>query len=162
MRINVRGRKDVPSIQPELGKTEGRASFRGSRLMVAFTLLEVMIAMGIFFMCIFAILGLVSSNLRLARKLQDSPVDANMLISELSLTNKLQEGSDSGDFGELYPGYKWESQLTEVGTNGLFQVEYMVTAPTIRGQNPVQTHLTALLWRPNSVAGLSSSLGFQK
>lgn len=132
-----------------------------SRMASAFTLLEVMIAMGIFFMAVFAILGLVSNNLRLARKLQQPQVDAGMLISELSLTNKLEDGAgDSGDFGNLYPGYKWTSAITQVGTNGLFQVEYLVTGPSVGHVEPVQTHLTALLWRPDSIAGgLNSQFG---
>src|SRR5438270_11865223 len=99
----------------------------------AFTIIEVMIAMGIFFMAIFAILSLVSSNLRIARRLQEPQVDAGMLVSQLSLTNQLQEGGDSGNFGDVYPGYKWESTITQVGTNGLFQVEYLVTGPAVRG-----------------------------
>jgi hypothetical protein len=122
----------------------------------AFTLIEVMIAMGIFFMAIFAILGLVSSNLRNARRLQQKPVDASALIAELSLTNKLTAGSDHGDFsdyGDLYKGYRWDSEITEVRTNGLFQVEYMVTGPSSGGQTPPQTHLTVLLWRPLSTPG---------
>ena len=44
----------------------------------AFTLLEVMIAAGIFFMAIFAILALVSSNLKNARLIQKSHVDAGI------------------------------------------------------------------------------------
>ena len=47
-------------------------------------------------MCIFAILELVSSNLRNARRLQEPHVDAGSLIAELSLTNKLYEGAESG------------------------------------------------------------------
>lgn len=131
----------------------------GRRKRTAFTIIEVMIAMGIFFMAIFAILGLVSSNLRTARRLQQQQVDASMLIGQLTLTNKLEAGSDSGDFGDLYPGYKWESLTTEVATNGLFQVEYNVTAPTTPGKDPVQNHLTVILWRPESVQGLSPGFG---
>jgi type II secretory pathway pseudopilin PulG len=156
MRISEQLRRahDVASPNPVL---EQRSTLLlRQRSAAAFTIIEVMIAMGIFFMAIFAILSLVSSNLRIARRLQEPQVDAGMLVAQLSLTNQLQEGSDSGDFGELYPGYKWESQITEVGTNGLFQVEYLVTGPTIRGQDPVQSHLSVLMWRPNSVAGLSS------
>lgn len=139
-------------ISEQLRRVHGTASANP-----AFTIIEVMIAMGIFFLAIFAILSLVSSNLRIARRLQEPQVDAGMLVAQLSLTNQLQESSDSGDFGELYPGYKWESQITEVGTNGLFQVEYLVTGPSIRGQDPVQSHMSVLMWRPNSVAGLSTS-----
>ena len=63
---------------------------RGQR---AFSLLEVMIAIGIFFVAVFAILGLVSSSLANARRLQRPIIDAGELAGELSLTNKLVEGS---------------------------------------------------------------------
>jgi hypothetical protein len=67
----------------------------------AFSLLEVMIASAIFFMAVFAILGLVSSSLNNLRRLQRPLVDASVLASELSLTNKLTEGTDSGNLGDL-------------------------------------------------------------
>src|SRR5438552_632274 len=74
----------------------------------AFTLLEVVIAAGIFFMATFAILGVVSGTVRNARGVQKTDVDAGMLAADLSLTNKLVEGTTSGDFGDLYPGYTWQ------------------------------------------------------
>jgi type II secretion system protein I len=124
------------------------------RSRAAFTLIEVMIAMGIFFMAIFAILSVVSGCLRNARLLQHKSVDASMLIAELSLTNQLVEGSDSGDLGKDYPGYKWERSIEEVGTNGLFHVEYMVTGPMVGAQTPPQSHMSVLMWRPASGSGL--------
>src|SRR5438045_6918579 len=45
---------------------------------VAFTLLEVMIACGIFFIAVFAILALVSNTLRNAQRLRRIEVDAGM------------------------------------------------------------------------------------
>src|SRR5437870_12417598 len=68
----------------------------------AFTLMEVLIASGIFFICMFAILGLVSQTLRNARILRTTRVDAGMIAAQLTLTNKLYEGSESGDFGNYY------------------------------------------------------------
>ena len=118
------------------------------RPLAAFTLLEVMIAMGIFFMCIFAILEVVATNLRGARSLQNPPVDVSLLIDDLYQTNKLHEGPDSGDFGELFPGYEWTSDTTLVATNGLFKVEFLVTHRGA-GEN-TQTHMSVLLWRPES------------
>ncbi len=53
-------------------------------------------------------------------------VDAGMLASELSLTNKLVEGTESGDFGDVYPGSTWTATTTEVLSNKLFQVDYTV------------------------------------
>jgi Tfp pilus assembly protein PilV len=114
----------------------------------AFTLLEVMIASGIFFMAIFAILALVSSNLRNARLLQRQQVDAGLLLADLCQTNQLTEGSDSGDFGDAFPGFTWTCDITLVATNGLFKVDYIVTRP---GGGPnSETTMSALLFRPDS------------
>ena len=51
-----------------------------------------MIATGIFFMCIFSFLALVTSNLRNARLLQKPQVDASMLLADLVQTNRLVGG----------------------------------------------------------------------
>jgi type II secretory pathway pseudopilin PulG len=114
----------------------------------AFTLLEVMIAAGILFMCMFAILGLLANTLRNARALQHRNVDAGMLAAELSLTNRLSEGSDSGDFGDSYPGYHWDREITEVDTNGLFQVDFSVYRSG--GGSKPESHMSVLFFRPDS------------
>ncbi len=125
-----------------LERTFGRRQ-RGAR---AFSLLEVMVASGIFFLCVFSILALVSNSLRNARLLQNVGVDASMLAAELSITNRLGEGTDSGDFGDYYRDYRWSRAISEVGTNGLYQVDFVVThAPTQR-----ETTMTVLFYRPDS------------
>ena len=115
----------------------------------AFSLMEVMIAMGIFFMCVFVILSLVSSSLQNARRLQRPMVDAAMIASELSLTNKIVEINQSGDFGKAYPGYTWTADINEVMTNKLFQVDYQVFNER---KAPVQK-MSVLFFRPQSPAG---------
>lgn len=120
----------------------------------AFTLLEVMIAIGIFFMCVFFILELVSTNLRHVQRLQKPSVDIGSLASELSLTNKLEEGGDSGDFGSLYPGVSWSREIVMVGTNGLFQVDFTVMDGSGGGRFPVQSTLSIFLYRPESPMGV--------
>ena len=59
----------------------------------AFSLLEVMVAVGIFFMAMFTILALVSNSLRSARKLRRVEVDAGMVAAQLLIkTNRFNEG----------------------------------------------------------------------
>jgi len=111
-----------------------------------FTLIEVMIAGAILFMCLFAILGLLANTLRNLRALQRHRVDAGMVAAQLSLTNKVFEGSDSGDFGDLYPDYRWASDTAEVGTNGLFQVDITVE----RAGAEKESQMSILLFRPDS------------
>jgi Tfp pilus assembly protein PilV len=115
----------------------------------AFSLMEVMIAMGLFFMSVFVILTLVSSSLQNARRLQRPMVDAAMIASELSLTNQLVEIKQSGDFGKAYPGYTWTADINEVMTNKLFQVDYQVFNDQ---KAPVQK-MSVLFFRPKSPAG---------
>jgi Tfp pilus assembly protein PilV len=121
-----------------------------SRQQQAFSLLEVMIAIGIFFMSTFVILSLVSSSLANARRLQRPMVDAAMLASELSLTNQIVEMNQSGDFGKVYPGYSWTADINEVQSNKLFQVDYIVRSDA--NKQVVQT-MSVLFFRPQSPAG---------
>ena len=120
----------------------------------AFTLIEVMIALAIFFSCMFAILALVSTALRNARSLQAMDVDAGMIASQLALTNRLYEGGDSGDFGDIYRDCRWDQDVREVSSNGLFQVDFLVTRRV--GQREVQTTMSILLYRPESPPGSMS------
>src|SRR6185295_17621125 len=126
-----------------------RSNIRGS----AFSLLEVMIAMALFFMAIFAILGLTSQSIGAAARLQRHEVDIAGLAGELSLTNVLQEGVESGDFGDLYPGVRWTRAVTEVSSNGLYRVDFTVVQPPAnrRSRMPqsVET-MSILLYRPIS------------
>ena len=116
----------------------------------AFTLLEVMIACGIFFIAIFAILALVSNCLRNARALRHIEVDAGMVAAQLYKTNKLTEGVLSGDFGDTYQEYSWETQTQEAATNGLYQVDIVVRRRGL--QNPVDT-MSVWVYSPESSAG---------
>jgi hypothetical protein len=116
----------------------------------AFSLLEVMIASGIFFMCIFAILAMVSGLLRNARGLRRVELDAGMVAAQVCNTNKLYEGTQSGDFGNLYPGYSWEADSYEAETNGLWQVDIVVHRHGI--PHPVD-QLSIFLYRPESQSG---------
>lgn len=115
-----------------------------------------MIAIAAFFIAVFAILALISQSLQNARRLQRPMVDAAMLASELTLTNQLVEGQDSGDFGKVYPGSTWTMATTEVLSNKLFEVDYVVQRPD--GGRPEK--MSILLFRPQSKAGsLDGGLG---
>jgi hypothetical protein len=116
----------------------------------AFTLMEVMIAIAIFFMSVFVILALVSQSLANARRLQRPIVDAAMIASELSLTNQIVEENQSGDFGDAYPGYTWTADINEVQTNKLFQVDYVVQRSDSK---EVMQKMSVLFFRPQSPAG---------
>jgi hypothetical protein len=117
----------------------------------AFTLLEVMIAGGILFMCLFAILALVANGLRNAAILQHQRVDASMaaalLTVQFSTTNQVSEGSGTGDFGKDYPDYRYDWELTQIGTNGLCTLDIVVHGRSLNKK--VESELTTLLYLPN-------------
>ena len=126
----------------------------------AFTLMEVMIATGILFTCLFAVLALVSNGLVAARNLQqrktiDAGTVASVIYVALANTNRLDEGSIDLDWDNLLPrGYKCEAYLTSIGTNGLGQVDFLV-------QHNQHLDLTNSFWIYNinlKQGGISSSL----
>lgn len=119
----------------------------------AFTLIEVMIACGIFFMATFAILGLVTTTLRNARALQRGDVDAGMAAAQIYQTlktNRHTELSGSGDFGDAYPDYKFEYQSQQYQSNGLLQVDIIVTR---RGLTKPADTLTIWVYNPDAKSG---------
>ena len=109
-----------------------------------------MIACGIFFMAIFAILALVATSLRQARRLRRLEVDAGMVAAQILIrTNRFSEGSQSGDFGGVYPDYSWEYQCNQVETNGLLQFDITVQR---RGNREPTDQISILVFSPESVA----------
>jgi Tfp pilus assembly protein PilV len=114
----------------------------------AFTLLEVMVAVAIFFTCTFAILGLMSQTLRNARSLQAHEPDVGMLAGQISLTNSLTMETESGNFGEDFPGYTWSRDVYQVASNGLWQADFVIHRKA--GRKDVEMRGSVLLFRPQS------------
>src|SRR6478609_578027 len=127
----------------------------------AFTLLEVIIACAVFFMVAFAVLQMVIQGLGAARSLQQREPDAGMLAA-LSLTNRVEEGDESGDFEDiapgLYPGYSWAKHKEEIGSNGLFRIDFIVYYSKARGKKKgaSESQMSMLLYAPNSPPGSAS------
>jgi len=129
----------------------GRAEAQRRR---GFSLIEVMIAAGIFFLAVFAVLSLVSQSLTNVRRLQRPLVDAGPVLAVCANTNSLVEGTYSGNMAEIlgkaYGDYFWTAQIVEVATNKLFSVECVVQE---RGNREIISDLTTVLYRPQSPAG---------
>ena len=117
-----------------------------------FTLLEVMIAMAVFFIVVFAVLGMVVQSLGAARALQRPQPDFSILASALTLSNALEEGVESGDFGDLtdeFKDYYWQREIVEVGSNGLFQIDFAIFQKNSRGKE-VREDMSILMYKPGS------------
>jgi hypothetical protein len=129
----------------------------------AFTLLEVIIACSIFFIVAFAILQMVTSGLAAAKALQQREPDAGMLAATLSLTNMLEEGVESGDFqdvaGDLYRDYRWSREINQVGSNGLFQVDFVIYSNAPRKRGASESRMSLLMFRPASKPGRNFGTG---
>lgn len=140
----------------EQSKRSSRACLAFRYGLSAFTLLEVLVACTIFFMVAFAILELVTNSLAAARSLQQREPDAGVLAAALSLTNQLLEGSESGDFEDLYPGlypgYSWSREIIEVSSNSLFRVDFAVYG-TSGKRRATETRMSVLMYRPGSPPG---------
>jgi type II secretory pathway pseudopilin PulG len=120
----------------------------GFRHQRAFTLLEVMIAMFVFFIVVFAILGVVVQSLGAARALQRPQVDGSIVAAQLSLTNCFEEGYETGDFEDMFPNHRWERATTPIGTNNmLWQIDIAVFEKTKSGKENVET-MSVLMAKP--------------
>ena len=121
----------------------------------AFTILEVMIALAIFFACTFGILALVSQSLRQARGLRPMNMDARSAIALLSLTNRLEEGPIPPEiiaaFQQENPDFALMGEIRQVDTNGLFQVDFVVGSVSSGYESSAITmNSSVLLFRPYS------------
>ena len=122
-------------------------SQRSTSIPAAFTLIEVLIAMFIFFIVVFSVLGIVVQCLGAARALQHQSADCGMVASMLSLSNSLDESFDSGDFEGIVPDYRWERNIVEVGSNGFFQVDIAVFKKNTHGKEISET-MSVLMYKP--------------
>ena len=91
-----------------------RAQVQHAAASRAFTLLEVMIAVGIFFMVAFAVLALVSQCLRQAGALKQMRSPVGSLAAQTVVTNQLEEGIETGDFEDIFPDHRWSRDVYEV------------------------------------------------
>lgn len=122
-----------------------------------FSLLEVMIAIAIFFIASCAILDLISSSLNNVRRLQRPTVDASPILARYAATNRLVEGIYQGSLGEPellgkeYRDYNYVVNIAEIASNHLYSVECAIYPAN--GKREVISDMTTVLYRPQSVKG---------
>jgi len=98
-----------------------------------FTLLEVMVAMAIVAIALTAVLGSQAQSVSMAGEARfntTGPLLAQMKMAEIEMKKSEDLTSDSGDFGEDFPGYCWDMTVrdfvlpgTESTSSGLKQID---------------------------------------
>lgn len=130
----------------------------------AFTLAEVLIAVGIFVVAIFAILQLVNQGLELVRVMQQQRPDMGALAAKTlvelpepdgtlatGLTEPLDEdfGGNGGGQFTLYPDARWQRDIMSLdATNGLYQATITIEEQVGDGEN-TEYQLRFLMFRPD-------------
>ena len=103
-----------------LKKTTGR-----KRSTSGFTLLEVMVAMSVMAIVLVSVYRMHSQTLTMntaARFYTQAPLLAQKKMAEITTTSSGISASDSGDFGEDFPGYSWQVSATDVSSELLGEV----------------------------------------
>lgn len=83
-----------------------------------FTLLEVMVAVAIIAIAFVTLIGSQSQSVSIAGKTSfavSSALLAQQKLTEIEMVDFEGVSSDGGDFGENYPGYRWRSEVTDLG-----------------------------------------------
>jgi general secretion pathway protein I len=104
----------------------GNYNFRHFR--PGFTLLEVMIAVTIIAIVLVAVLGSQSQSLSLANDAKFNTVAALLAqtkMAEVETESSMDLSSTSGDFGEDFPEYRWEVNVSEVPLLGAESLDYL-------------------------------------
>ena len=130
----------------------------------AFTLAEVLIAVGIFVVAIFAILQLVNQGLELVRVMQQQRPDMGALAAKTlvelpepdgtlatGLTEPLDEdfGGNGGGQFTLYPDARWQRDIMSLdATIGLYQATITIEEQ-VGGGESTEYQLRFLMFRPD-------------
>jgi general secretion pathway protein I len=87
-----------------------------------FTLLEVMIAVALIAVALVTLLGSQSQSVSFANSAKFETMAALLAqgkMSEITIKDADSLSSDSGDFGDDYPGYAWEAKVSDVSIEGV-------------------------------------------
>jgi len=141
---------------PSVPLTKPRFRSIGCRSL-AFSLLEVMVAIAIFFIASCAILDLISSSLNNVRRLQRPSVDAGPVLAFWMATNSWKEDHYHGSLGDEnmlgkdYRGYNWDLDIVEIKSNHLYEADCFITVAN--GKRELISHMSTVAYKPQSPKG---------
>ena len=87
-----------------------------------FSLLEVMIAVALIAIALTTLLGSQAQSVSYANSAKFETMAALLAqskMSEITVQDADSLSSDSGDFGDDYPGYAWEATVSDISIEGL-------------------------------------------
>ena len=87
-----------------------------------FTLLEVMIAVALVAIALTTLLVSQSQSVSFANSAKFETMAALLAqskMSEITMLDPNSLSSDSGDFGDDYPGYAWEATVSDISIEGI-------------------------------------------
>ena len=87
-----------------------------------FTLLEVMIAVALIAISLTTLLGSQAQSVSYANSAKFETMAALLAqskMSEITIQHADSLSSDSGDFGDDYPGYAWEATVSDISIEGM-------------------------------------------
>jgi prepilin-type N-terminal cleavage/methylation domain-containing protein len=115
-----------------------------------FTLLEVVISLGIMAIALTAVFQLQASNLNIqdeARFLTRASQLAQSKLAELETSEQIQESSDQGDFGEEFPDFAFHTEISAVSDQeGFYKV--LLTVTRVGEETGSRFLLQTYLYRP--------------
>jgi general secretion pathway protein I len=100
-------------------------NMRVLRTNTGFTLLEVLIALAIMAIVLVSVYRMHSQTLTMtaaSRFYTQAPMLAQSKLSQLEANASELIAGDSGDFGELFPGYSWKVSTEEVSSEILGEI----------------------------------------
>lgn len=100
-------------------------------LPAGFTLLEVMVAVSIIAIAFVTLIGSQSQSVSIAGQTRFAVTSAllgQLKLTEIESSEFEQISSSGGDFGDNYPGYRWSSEISDLGEDetGISGVEGML------------------------------------
>jgi general secretion pathway protein I len=106
----------MPGLRPRTRALRNDQIIAG-RASHGFTLLEVMIALGIMAIVLLSVYRLHSQTIAMSiesRFTVQAPLLARSALARWEDPTRPQPASDQGDFGQEFPGYRWEITADEV------------------------------------------------
>jgi general secretion pathway protein I len=87
-----------------------------------FTLLEIMVALSIIAIVLVSVYKMQAQTISMnyeARFYATAPLLAQLKIAEVEMENSDEQTDESGDFGDEFPGYRWNVIINEIESEPL-------------------------------------------